>query len=228
MRHARILGFALFAALALNVIVAVGSASAALPEMLPGAGVTFTNKASEALLVTLIGEEVLCKKVTSKGEITSPKLGKVTFVFEGCTEHKGGTTCTGLSDKTAGNITVEGEFHFWYGFLGAEKIPALVVLPKHTHFSCAGGLVLVLVLGCVAGWVLETNKLVKVFDVHFQQSTPGDPHIPTVLNENNEQIKCELLTSFNEGAEESSAEVVLGEVEGFKKGVENITVLMDA
>ncbi len=92
---------------------------------------------------------------------------------------------------------------------------------------------LVLVLGCVAGELLgKLTELLKTVDLHFlkEGTTKGDPELPFILNDNAAAEKCQLLTSINEGTEESSSIlqlVLLKEFTKLKGGVPTaITALL--
>jgi hypothetical protein len=241
MRQMKLIGMAvmaLTAILALSAITMAGTAAAALPEILPTPTATnpieFSDKGGAGELLTLGGAEpVKCEKNVSSGKATSLKLGTFTIKFEGC--KAGIATCTGLKD-TSGNITVEkAAFHFWYGelVLNGQLEPAFVILLEETvHFTC-GGLVLIEVLkgGCDAGWVLETNKLVKKFEVHFKEheAHSGDPDIHEVENDEGKLIVCELPVLVNHAEKEDHGAILqLDTIEKFKQGGKEIEVLMMA
>jgi hypothetical protein len=239
MRRIRITGLAFAAVLAVGALSAMtmaGTAAAANPEILPVPSaekpIEFLDDGGAGELLTLGKKTVKCEKNKSKGSATSPKLGKFEIHFEGCTSS--GVKCTGLGEEKPGDILIKAaSFHFWYGLLSKEKQPAFVILLEETvHFTC-GGLVLVEVLnkGCVAGLVLETNKLVKSFKVDFleEAGNAGDPDFLEVLNEEGKEISCKLLVRTNDAGEEDDG-AILGTdtVDTFKQGGVAIEVLLMA
>jgi hypothetical protein len=195
-----------------------------LPEPTKEKPVSFTDKSGKNVLETVGGKKVECEKDTSTDEATSFKLGTFKVTFEGCKSE--GFNCTGLSD-TAGNISVEGEVHLWYGFLKKEETlhTAIVFLLKHVHFTCF--IILILVLGCAAGSVKETNQSVNTLTVELAQEK-GKQDIGKVLNEKREIVACELKLSANEGAEEQTGEQAVEEAEKFKQGGKEINVEIDS
>lgn len=242
MRITKILGATFAVIMVISALVAV-SASAALPELLPEptakAPVSFTGISKAGTVPTLKteGKAVECTKAKGSGSATSPKLGTFTIVFEGCKETTASTKCTGLSDKTEGNITTEGEFHVWRGWLvdstgkEVEHKAVVVFLPKHVHFACVGGITLFLVLGCAAGLLNEPNVLVSLLTATLVENAKktGVNDITLVENEKKEKIGCELKTSINEAAKESpSVEIATAELKEFKQNGVAITVLLMA
>jgi hypothetical protein len=238
MRRIRLLTVALAGMLVLGVMAFASMASAVelkdptgiLPNPTAVKPVTFEiAQVNEGTLETLSGKKVKCAKLKGSGEAKELKLGTITLTFEGCKDEVG-AECIGLAKGEAKEtIVTKGEFHVVWGLLKNAFVPAITVLPEHTHFTCGFGLVLVLVLGCVAGWVLSTDKLVKEFELHFQieEKTKGDPDIPEFkkIGELKEE-KCQLLTSVNEGAEESSAILQLVKLKGFKQGGVSVEALL--
>ncbi len=229
MQRIKLLTLALLGVLALSALAFTATSSAALPEMLPEGTakepIHFKiEQDNVGTLETLGGTQVSCAKLSGEGLIEKLKLGKLSLVFKECKETLFGTPCSGLikekEDEPSGQITAKGEFHSWYGLLEKKLVNAVVVLPEHTHFLCDNGLILVLVLGCVAGELLgKLAELLKSIDVHFLRAkgTKGDPDIPEVLNEEGKFIKCELKTAINEGTEESSSIEQLALLKGFVK-----------
>jgi hypothetical protein len=233
MRHLKLLGLGLMAILMICLSSFAATAAAeGKPNMLPigtaALPVSFTISSGKGHFETLGGKKVECEKDTGKGEATSEKLGTVTVTFEKCKEPEFKTECTGLKTGEAkGNITIEGTFHTWYGFLEGKLVNAFVFLLNHTHFSCVSGIALILVLGCIAGEVLEANKLTKIVKIDFKIKGIGDADINEVLNEAGAKIKCELTQGVNEPAsEESSADETTEEATGFKRNGVAVEALM--
>lgn len=231
MRQVKMLLLVVMAGLALSSISAT-SALAAKPELLPEATaekpITFVDSSGVVILRRLNGTGFDCETSTSTGSFTSLKLGTFKIVLEKCKDSGAKITCTGLNDKTSGNITIEGEVHLWYGLLKSTKTDlhtAFVLLPKHIHFSC-GGIELILILGCVAGLVKEVNKFVKKLETVFESATnekgeaiPGVNDITSVLNEKGEWVKCILTADTNEAAEE--VQMALLSTDTFEKFEQN-------
>jgi hypothetical protein len=83
MRRGRSIGLCMAAALA-GCAVAAGSASAALPEFVPGAAVPFTTKSGKTVLMTVGKAKLTCLADTGNGEIVGPKTATVKLIFTGC------------------------------------------------------------------------------------------------------------------------------------------------
>jgi hypothetical protein len=215
-------------AAALVLLVAATACSAALaslPEGLPLASekepILASGSSGRVLIETASGTRLECQKGTGAGEATSPKLGKFVNKFEGCKESLG-FTCSGLADPS-GTISVEGQVHLWYGLLSEKLVTASVLLPQERHVTCSGGLVLLILSGCSAGLISETNKPLKTLKVAFLQ-TKGHDDITRVRNEKGEWIECILKLSKNEGALEQFAEEGTAELKGFKQNSKEIEV----
>jgi hypothetical protein len=82
MRTIKLVGAALMAVVALSAI-ASATASAALPEFLPGSG-TFTSTSGAGTLAIQGGNTITCSSDTNSGSITGPKTVTVTIDFKGC------------------------------------------------------------------------------------------------------------------------------------------------
>jgi hypothetical protein len=245
----KILGLAFLAILAINTIALSATASAVevlltqfLPEPSAAKPVTFTGISGLLELVPLgeklKGPETIgCTKSKSTGELTTPKLGKGTITFEGC-KLGGATSCEDLTNKIKETITTKGTFHIQTAeekLVKPEQVPAFVVLPEALHFTC--GIVLFLILqskedpSCVAGRILEPNKLLKELKVLFIEDpeAAGDQNIIKVFNDEDKEYTCKLFYNLNEGklldlAIHFEKEMVLT---GFKQGGKEITALID-
>ncbi len=237
MRRCKLSIVALMGVLILTAMAFTVVSSAALPEILPEGTATepvhfnFVQD-STSTIETLSGKIISCTKLSGKSLVEKLKLGKFELLLEGCETEK--TPCTGLNKgEESGKIAAKGDFHSWYGLLGKKLVNSLVFLPEHTHFTCGFGLVLVLVLGCIAGEVLgKLSELLKTVDLHFlrEKGTKGDPDIPEVLNDEGKFIKCQLSISVNEGTEESFSIEQLWLLKEFTKLIKgvptNITALL--
>jgi hypothetical protein len=235
MQRLKLLGLAMFAVFALGAAGAsVASAETAGINMLPGAGTKFSfasTAGEKTRLETLAGTKVECSSVSGKGEATSDPLGTVTFNFVGC-EIPGLAKCTGLSNTTAGEITVKGEYHFRYLLPSPNSGVQLVILIEHVHFSCS--IVLVLVLGCVSSMNLEKSKgggvlgeeLVKSYFVNFLQEK-GDQKPTEIDNEAGTAMEaCTLKTMKGTEEYESSGQLGSGTVTEFTNGGNPVTILL--
>ena len=246
MKTVKLLGLAFLAMLVINAIAITAPASAVLlseilPEPTAPAPLTFTDKGGSSELIPLGGklespENIKCKKVTSKGEFTTSKLGTGEIKFEECENAPVKAKCEDLTTKKSGTIVITGTFHIQTGILNKKEVPALVILPEATHFLC-GALVLFLILqsaedpSCIAGEILEPNVLLKVVKVDFKEDgvTAGDQDIKTAFNDADKEYKCQLFFNLNEGALTDGAilfnknEV---ELEKFKQKEKEITVLV--
>ena len=201
----------LIVAVALVALTATASSALALPTFLPGSG-TLTVKSGEGELIAG-SNTVKCSKDKGSGSITSETLGTFKVTFEGCksTGFISGT-CTGLSDATAGNITVEGTFHLRYHTKEPKSV-AILFLPKELHFSCEafGIKLLVLVRGTLACLITPINKTVKTSE-HYTVKCEK-PNLTKVFNEaGTAEESVGLESSFNGGAFEKAEEITTEEV----------------
>jgi hypothetical protein len=246
--RAKILRLAILASLAINAIALTATASAVevlltqfLPEPSAAKPVTFTDSGGLAEFVPLKeklgGANTLhCEKSTSKGELTTPKLGKDEIKVENC---KGfGAVCEDLSKALPKGIVFKGTFHLQTAeekLVKPEQVPAFVVLPEALHFTC--GIVLFLILqskedpSCVAGRILEPNTLLKELKVLLIEDPEalGDQNIIKVFNDEDKEYKCTLFFNISEGslsdlAIHSEEEIKLKE---FKQGGKETTALID-
>jgi hypothetical protein len=239
----KLLGLAFLAILASNAIALTATASAVevlltqfLPEPTKEKPVTFTAKGGPMEPVPL-GEKlkgngtIQCEKLTSKGELTTPKLGKGEIKFENCKNALLGT-CEDLSKLLPKGLVLKGPFHIQTGLLEGKQVPVLVILPEAVHFTC--GVVLFLFLqskedsSCIAGEILEPNTLLKVVKVHFKEEL-GDQDIVKVFNDEDKEYECKLYLNMSEGsllvaAIETEKAI---ELEGFKQGGKATTALID-
>lgn len=243
MRHGNTIIPILATIVGASAAVAVPSASAGLPEFLPAATeanpVSFTGISKGKLEIRSEGNTVECEKAKGSGSATSLKLGRFAITLEGCKETTGGTKCTGLSDKTEGTVTIEGEFHSWRGWLinfKHEKIlhkAVFVILPKHFHFSCFLGILLFLITGCGAVLWPSINILLFGWGLQWKAGEAGSGtentnDITLVENEKGELIGCALKAAVNEGKEAESVLAGLFEIKEFKQGGKEVSGLMMA
>lgn len=189
-----------------GVLVASGAmatpALAALPE---GEGsskeiVKFTTEGGAARIEQKEGAEdaVTCTKLTGTGEWTNKKEGTFDDLFEGCATVVGGIACIGLNDKTSGSILVKGTFKLGYLDKGQTLVGTANKIAE-AHFTC-GGLILVLLRGCVVGLLEPLNKFVKEFKMVMKQKG-GVNEFDEILNATNNGFEaCKLEAGINGNA----------------------------
>jgi hypothetical protein len=202
--------------------------------MLPGAGTTFSFKsAGKTVLLSVNKLRIECEKVKGTGKATSDPLGEATFIFENCESVLGivKAKCTGLSDTTTGNITVNAEYHLRYLLPSPNSGVQLAILLAHVHFSC--GIVLVLVLGCVSSMDLEKaaggtlgDELVKSIKVDFLQEN-GQEKPAEIDNEAGTAMEtCVLKVMTGANVDEEAGQQGEGTIEAFKNGTETEVLMM--
>lgn len=192
-----------------------------LPEPTAESPIAFTGKLGKVVVETKAGTKVECTSGEDSGSFTKAKLGTFETVYHGCKST--GVACNGLADK-AEAISVKGDIHLWYGFLAKEKglHTTVTALLKEAHFTC-GGLVLIVLKGCLAGLVKPTNKKTKATTVEMTQEK-GVNDITEVLNDNSEKTSCKLEAAKSEGAFEQAGGQMSEEGEKFKQGGKEIEV----
>jgi hypothetical protein len=234
-------------ALAAILVVALGTATAAQaanPSVLPvgteASPLSFTGKAKGVTKLIAEGRTVECREAPAEGsiggrEFTNGRLGLVIITFKGCVSSN--TACTGLERaEPEGQIKVHAIIHIWAGRLvnaRGEVVlhrAVIVFLPLHVHFTCGFGLVLVLVLGCVAALISNINRLARTLESNFieNEKREGINDITEVENERGEFIPCSLKTAFNEGREVNSLQTGESVAEKFKQGGREVEVLVMA
>jgi hypothetical protein len=211
MKRRNLLGAVLFAVLAIAAI-ASASASAALPNILPAtAGFTSTSGTTE------FGSGITAIKSSAdkgSGVGTAEKKGTFTNTFEKSKDQLG-NTCTGLSDGTAGNVTVKGTFHIRWNT--PKTVPLILFLLEEVHLTC--GLILIKVKGCVAATLLGTfNSPVATLSADLTVVEKDNTPI-TVENETNTGTEnCELKAEINDEKPGLSSESGVETLAGFTKG----------
>jgi hypothetical protein len=221
MRSSRLLGAGLVV-IVVSIVAVVASASAALPNVLPE-----PTAASPVGFITTSGTSIYGSGVltfsstASAGEenMTSGKLGAFKQVLQGTTNSLS-EKCTGLSDTTAGNITVVGTFHIRDAKETVGSVVTLVVavafLLSPVHFSC--GTTLWLLTGCIAGLLQRPAGKAKELAISIVKSGT-DNKIIKILNEaNTAEENCEMKVAINEGSLELTAEEIIESLTKFSKG----------
>jgi hypothetical protein len=229
MQRLKLLGLALMAVFALGAFASAAASAEELPNFLPEGTeanpVTFKDHSKGGTLETKAGKKVTCTEDHSEGQATSKKLGSFDVLFLGCKSE--GTPCLGLGDKVAESVLVLGTFHI-RRLLTEAKHVYIVFLLEHVHFTCGFGLVLILVLGCVAALVLQVNKLVKEFEIHFEQEKGVQKPTEIADEKNEKNEKCILETKVGNEAYVQSGELTLATVLGFEQGGKAVEALIMA
>jgi len=198
MRSLRLLGFGVLVVCVVVGGVAMSSASAALPQVLPEtAGKTAAITNTTLVVVEFVNaKKVVCEKATGTSkEAGMTPLGEFHINFEKCTTTAGGIkfVCTGLGD-TSGNMLALGEYHFVYDALGASEMEALGIailfLVSTTHVECAGGIVLTKAEGSELCLIAEPHvaKTLHAFACKIS-STPGVPEDKVYWNDEGKEVK---------------------------------------
>jgi hypothetical protein len=236
MKRIRLMGLMLIALFALGAF-ASASAFAENPTLLNSTGevptaakpIKFESKSTagtETILTGTKGKEIVCSGATNKGEFTSQDAGTVLIIFKGCESGlKSGVLCTGVEDKTAGEILTK---------LNAQLVDVLIsgtldlgiwLEPKNdagtadVEFLC-GGVLTAKILGSLIGVIdnkggtLLTAKegeegKVEEVKVLWKQSATGEQEITTCMTlvalcGEKEANKFSLLGDFGKGHELTS------------------------
>lgn len=197
MRKLKVLGAAIIAVVALSALAAA-TASAALPEFLPGnAGEKFTGKSGPGTLEVPPELPIVCKADTVTGENTgtSKKTGLALVSFTGCTA-LGFIGAHSLGDPE-GTILVHVELELCYINKAAKEVGVISeVLP--VHIEVAGKLLVV--TGAQVAKITPLNKSTKEFKLEYKQKE-GKPEPKGC-----EGAEKKLTTSINEGAGKPSGE----------------------
>jgi hypothetical protein len=195
-------------ATSLIVVVALAafaatSASAAKPEFSPLSGNSSTSAGGKAKFTEKGGiAAVECTSSSGSRTVTGAKGGTFSETFKGCTALLSGK-CTGLTNSTAGEITVAGTFALRYIKKESDKT-ALAFLIEPVHFECEKTVTLISVKGCVAGEITPINTKTKTFSVALKQSG-GVETIKEILNEAGTASESCVLKAEKNGEAEKEA-----------------------
>jgi hypothetical protein len=193
MRKLKVLGAAIIAVVALSAI-ASATASAALPEFLPGnAGEKFTGKSGSGTLEVPGEGPIICSADTVTGENTgtTKKTALALITFTGCKVF-GIINAASLGDA-AGTILVHAELELCYIDKAKKEVGVLTeVLPVHIEVFGK----LLIVTGDQVGLLLGTKSPFKID--YLQKEGKPDPQC--------EKKSEHLSTSINEGAGKESGE----------------------
>jgi hypothetical protein len=179
MRRSTTVGAALLASLTLTAIAA-GSALAALPEFLPGSGVTIKGSSGKGQLQIQGGGTIKCEKDKPLGEIIGFKTATVDVHFEGCKAI--GFAANSVGD-TSGVILVRGVGTLCYLSKVSRIVGLLVEIAPTLQVEVPTAKQKIEVKGTVIGEVHPVNSSQTTGEVLFTQKE-GKPGV----------TKCEGLS----------------------------------
>jgi hypothetical protein len=203
-KRLNVLTLAIVAMLALGAITA-SAAFAEAPEFSPATNKGSSTNSNKTKFTEKGGiAAVECTGSTGSNAITSAKGGEFSETYTGCTALLSGK-CTGLTNSTAGQITVTGTFNlrFLAGEVGKESV-VLAFLINPVHFECEKTVKLITVTGCVAGAASPLNKKSKTVTVELKQSG-GVEKIKSIENESNTGSESCVLKSVKNSEAENEA-----------------------
>jgi hypothetical protein len=211
MRNFRLLFIAAAALVALAAaITSTGASALTLPQLLPIAtgGVAFTDETDSANpTLSTAAHVVSCKSAQSTGFQETDTLGTFHITWLGCeTEILG--KCTSEGDE-AGQVLTLGSFHYVLDTLSSsESSVAILFLPGITTFSCTK-LANIKIRGTLVCLILTPLVESKTHLVHCNQTSAGVQEDKHYYNDNGTLVEAKVETSFNGGALEAAALVML-------------------
>jgi hypothetical protein len=151
--------------------------------------------------------EISCASSEGTGELANGKSGKFTEVFKGCKAKIFGISvgeCKGLSDTTAGNITVKGTTSLGFKLVTALE-PVAVLAIEAVHIECPSNLIVV--KGSLCG--VPTLAKSTTGTLTFASTGAGDQTITDYKTKESggENKTCVLESTLNEGTPNMSAQV---------------------
>jgi hypothetical protein len=199
---------------ALSAVLAVSafgaaSAQAEILEYLSTFPNAFVSKSTSPKLANLESSlEYSCASSEGTGEATSPKAGTFKEVFKGCKGKIFGISvgeCKGLSDTTAGNITVNGTTGLgWKLSAESGKLEPVIVLAfSAVHIECPG--TLLILTGSLCG--VPTLAKSTTGTLTFAATGAGDQTITDYKTKESggEAKTCVLSLAVNDGTANMSA-----------------------
>jgi hypothetical protein len=157
MKRMKLFGISLVALSALSIGVA-SAESSFLPEGTVANPVKF-KFTSGAGILTSAKSEVKCTSAAGTSEVTSKTSGKFSIEIKGCEEPKLKIKCASLNtEDKLGTISATGTFALRMGLTG-QSLKIIAHLFEHIHILCS--IVLLLLLGCLAGSISPINSLVS-------------------------------------------------------------------
>jgi hypothetical protein len=195
---------ALVAVLALGV-VASASASAALPEIVPGAGVKFPiavegasrNVAKVHLSQRNGSEPARCEGVKFKGDITGAKAVSLTTEMTYCTQDEPTRKCS-TAGAAAGHVVLAGTGTLAY-INKASKVVGIVLTLPETEVECGG--YAMLVKGSVIIPITPINTKTSELSMVIKESEIGKQEYTTYENEKGEVTTAYLRANLDDGWE---------------------------
>lgn len=171
MRRFAVVGAALLAVLALTAIAA-SSALAALPEFLPGSGVTITGTSGKGALQIKGGGTIKCEKDVPLGEINGAKTAAIDVHFEGCKAI--GFAANSVGDA-AGVILVKGTGTLCYLSKAAKTVGLSVEVSPTLQIEVPTAKQKIEVKGTIIGEAKPVNSSKTTGEVVFTQKegVPG-------------------------------------------------------
>ena len=208
MRRFKLLGLALMAVFIAAVAV-VGTASAALPKVLPEAAKNWTGASDGGGIVLLGSADITCTEAPATGTLEANKpLGTFHIEFKNCTTEEKAIKCTGLGDAASVILTL-GTWHSVFDNLTTLSA-AVLFLIEPVHFNCSA-LVLVQVTGeLLCLWLEPTiKKATHLF--HCVATSPTVQEDERYFNEAGTEVKgVNLKCAVNEGTPAACTELALG------------------
>jgi hypothetical protein len=198
MQRAKLLVVAMLAVVALSA-VATATATAALPELLPGnAGEKFTGKSGSGTLEVPGEGTIVCKEdsVTGENTGTTKKEAKATVTFKGCTAF-GFIGAKSLGDAE-GTILVTAALKLCYINKANKEVGVLTKISSPVHIEVAGKLIVV--EGDQVARITPINTSTTKYTLKYEQSA-GSPK-PAGCEGETESYKA----SVNEGTAKASGE----------------------
>jgi hypothetical protein len=139
-----------------------------IPEKYP---IEFTGGSTKEVTFETKTFLMVCKTgMTSKGEITSKRLGVIKYTFTECKEASGGVAKCNTAGAAAGTVIINAEFHLVAFKVNAELTAGIMILLPETSIKC--GTFTDTYKGAVIGRipVTQVNKLVKSFEALYEET----------------------------------------------------------
>jgi hypothetical protein len=198
MQKIKLLGAAIIAVVALSAI-ASATASAALPEFLPGnAGEKFTGTSPSGTLEINALEKITCSSDAVAGENvgTTKKEASATVTFKGCSAF--GIAGAKSLGEAEGTIVAKVKLKLCYINAAKKEVGVLTKVASPVHIEVGGKLVVV--EGDQVGKITPVNTKTKTYKLSYEESG-GKPK-----PEGCEGEKEHLTSAVNEGAAKESGE----------------------
>jgi hypothetical protein len=207
MQRAKLFGITIIATVALSAI-ASATASAALPEFLPGnAGEKFTGTSPSGTLEINALEKITCSSDSVAGENVgaTKKEASATVTFKGCSAF--GIAGAKSLGEAEGTIVSKVKLKLCYINIAKKEVGVLTKVASPVHIEVAGKLLVV--EGDQVAKITPTNVKTKEFKLTYEESGgKPKPDGCQVENEKKEVVleNEHLASSVNEGAAKESGE----------------------